>query len=430
MSRFTITPKQNESFLGTGLRNVATAGARGLEAVLGKTGDVAAGLTSLVNKGLESIGTNPKLLPQPPEFLPTSQTLKEQITEPLAERFLPQGYLSPQSPKAETAGNIVSFLSGTLAPPFGVSSRTSIPRALGTSILGEVGAQGVKELGGGPLAQEAGRIGTSALTSMFGGRKMITNQKDAAYSKARTDIQGKRLPKNISKKLKQKNTHFLDKLNKTVTDEEKFFRTTSGKIDNIVSQAKPPIDELWDAKININNKLSQFSPKSPEFRLGSQLVSNINEALQKYGSKVNKDFIINFNMGEELHKGLNAASNITKFLNKNVNIERIVKKPLTKLLLFSLPHILPHKATLGIGAGIGSAFGARELSKFSDLWRKSPIARETYNNLLKGALEQNANVVIRNAHKLDNEIAKYEKSSGQKRFTVHKGSSEKTTNTI
>lgn len=388
MSRFTIVDEPAETGIGSALKNIATTGARIGEAIVGLPGDIAQLGTTAINYGLEKLGTNPKILPQSPEFLPTSTQLRQLQPE----------YLQPKSQGAETIGEIAQTLTRALLPPFGASSLSSIPGILGRAIIGETGARGIKVLGGGPVAQEIGRVGSFFLSSLYGGKSQATKTMKDAYKNARESIKDKPLSPSLRNSLKSKNEQFYDKLGRVISEDKKFLRDSSKSIESILTDARPSVEELWDAKIALNNKIGSLNPKSPEYRLTSQLVNNINETLQSYG-KENKDFIKNFNLGEEIYKGLQASTSASKFLRENVSLKSLFKKPLYKLIAFNL-----HPGKVAAGATI--ATGLREATKFHDLLSKSPSARKMMANILKGALEQNSQAVIRNTLGLEKEFNK------------------------
>lgn len=386
---YKLLPPEPESSLGTGLRNIASVGSRIGAAVFGKAGDIASGATGLINAGLQASGANPKILPKPPPFLPTTEQIRGFVEEKVP-------YLKPQSQSAEKVGDIAEFLTSVVVPPFGASKAFSIPKALGTAIIGEGGAQAVKALGGGKFAQETARIGSSALTSLLGGRKAITQEMNNAYKDARTAIKGKTLPESflpesIKNKLMIKNIGTLDKIPKRIINEadKKFLTNASKNIDKLFAAGHPPsIEDLWNVKMDLNAHYATLPSGSTSARITGELLGNVDEALKAYALK-NKDFGRSFLKGEELFKGLNASEGISKFIRENTKLEKVAKKPLTKVLLWTLK---PAKIAGVIAGGIG----LREISKFKDLITKSPEAQKYYAGLLKGALHQNNAQVLKN----------------------------------
>lgn len=395
-------PKAPETGLGSAVRNIAGIGSRVAEAALGLPGDIQAGIKGLTSTGLSYLGIPQETTQQAfemftPAQLPTSQGLRENAPE----------YLQPQSQTAETVGDIAQTLTRALLPPFGATSLSSVPGILGRTILGESAAQGIKSLGGGTFAQEAGRVGSIFLSSLFGAKYQANKAMNSAYDNAGKSLEGKTLSPALKDSLETDNTKFFDKISRTVSSEKKFLKDTSQTIDQILTEpGGPSVKELWDAKRAINDKLSEWKIGSSEYNLGSQLVRDINKTLRNYGSEFNQDFLKNFNVGEEIYKGLQPANAVSKFLTENVNLKSLFRKPLYKLIAFS---VSPTK----FAAGASIAALLKESTQLYDLLSRSPEARKITGNLLSAALKQNSKEVIKNTLKLEKAYNK-----GQKRYTI------------
>ena len=85
-------------------------------------------------------------------------------------------------------------------------------------------------------------------------------------------------------------------------------------------------------------------------------------------------------------------------MKKHINVKKI-SDPLVKTIL--LGGALYKIGAPLTAAGVGTAFGVRELSKFIDLLKNSSQARKYYAQILSGAVKEQANVVNRNAQNLD-----------------------------
>ena len=122
-----------------------------------------------------------------------------------------------------------------------------------------------------------------------------------------------------------------------------------------------------------------------------------------------------WNMGEELHHGLNSHNFITQSLidattfdPKNVTLRNVGTK-----LLFGVPQLItglsPKTGLYAAGAKAGSYLG-----KVADLVWQSPIAREHYINAFKAGSAGNAAAVVNHAKQVDKYLEKREKHKVKK----------------
>src|SRR5574337_1280242 len=94
--------QQEESLLGSGLRNLLRTDVRIGESLLGTPGDIQSGLLGLGNLGLQKL-TGKRPLPEKILPLPTTEEIRGITSK--ASQYLPEeyrGYVEPQTPQQES----------------------------------------------------------------------------------------------------------------------------------------------------------------------------------------------------------------------------------------------------------------------------------------------------------------------------------------
>jgi len=168
------TPESEENIGQRALR----IGARGLvragETALGAPGNIA----NAILGGLGSITTDPTYAQKAQEvsgYMPTTEKIREKVTQPLAEKYLPKGYLEPKTEAGETFDWAVNFLTDLLLPA-GVLGKigkikkflpsTGIKKALQIVIPSSAAGYAAKKLGKSEKTVEKIRFGTALLSSI------------------------------------------------------------------------------------------------------------------------------------------------------------------------------------------------------------------------------------------------------------------------
>jgi hypothetical protein len=178
--------KKEESLLGSVVRNTTRTGVRIGETVAGLPGDIAS-----LGIGLGDIASQ-KLLGKPflssaQQYLPTSDKIRKKITEPFEEKFLPEGYLTPQSPGEILSDEFFSDIASLVTPiPFMSSGKTiknALKGALGTAAAGSIAKWGAQKVGAPEGVQSGVKIGTMFLSSL-GGPGSTKRYIDSLYARA------------------------------------------------------------------------------------------------------------------------------------------------------------------------------------------------------------------------------------------------------
>jgi len=172
--------EQTESFLETGLRNVARLGSRAVETAAGLPGDIIKGGYDLLKSGQgaskalqEKLGLKGLLdipgsdLPKElPVTIPGSEEVKGAIGKTVG-KLLPEGYLEPKGGGEKFLDDFAETMTSFITPIGGTVKAT---KALKMAGLGSIAKFASEKIGAGPLAQEGIKLGTMLLGGIGGQR--------------------------------------------------------------------------------------------------------------------------------------------------------------------------------------------------------------------------------------------------------------------
>lgn len=405
---FSESPK-GDSYLTTAARNVISPALTAAESIAGIPGDIlqSAGNISAGIAGL----TGNQLEPTTPTEIPfSSQGLRKNVREPLSKYFgterltLPQGELEERF--NDFVGDFASLFVGNKDPR----------KALKIAGLGNVAGFAAHGLGASPGEEGLAKVGGMILSSLHGGRAKLAEDASQRYKQVQENIKEKniKIPGTVKK---------LDELNRKVTSGGSTAAKKAAKeqIDTLMPQFfgdnEINAENLWDFKKDINETISRLRKNDPERKYLEQLVGIADDGLKAVGSEYK-----NLKSADEIFGSLAASDKIGSFLNKNLDAANI-KTPYLRTAIKNIGGIstaggisklgslatgLP---TAGITAGIGGAgILANEGFKFMNLLQRSPIARETYFNMLMDGLKGNSLAASRNIAKLDKIASKFEEN--------------------
>jgi len=398
------------------LRGAARTVARVGETALGYAGDIA--------KGVQALSQNPAdIAMNPTKYLPG--TTAQQIRE--AHEPYTQEYTKPRTGGEETFDSILEAATNILLPGgeigaagnLGKAALTAgkIGKAVGTATAGEAAGWTAEKLGYDKLGQAAAKFGTMTALNLVGGRQKLTEQMKQNY------VQAEKIAENgilRTPELRQDLKQFKTEIQKGGTSKAK--SVVIKKADEILEQLNHSdqikVDELLGFKRTINGIISDSNPeKKNARRLLFNLSGKVNDAIDQY-ARTNPEFDKIYNQAEDIWKGLNVQSPVTKALSK-------AAKPKSKTILAGLGSALPAGLIYGGPAAVakgglyaipayGTLLGAREISKFVDLINKNPTAQKTYFNLMKNSLAGNARAATKDLHKLDQIALREEPQTKQK----------------
>jgi len=387
--------EQQPSIFQKGLRTTARAMQRSAETLGGLPGDIVQsvrGLAEMLPGGIkpeEDLNFLQKGARRLVEGLPSSAELRARSAEVRPE-------LEPESEAEEIQDEVISDFASLAIP---VKGKIPFARAIGLSAIGNLGKQGVKELGGGEGAQEATKLGLMVFSGMFGKGRGVNNYINKLYDKGRSLV-----PKGA------KFTYNTGKLDKV----EKILRTGS----------------LTEDKASVLKIIEDIKAKSPNSVMdvveGVQFDKDINKAIRKAaGNKEKKGYLKllksanesslgnyakeNPSWGEiqkeakQAYAGIAQSENIQDYIKKNINLKNISHAGIILGLEESAIPGRPVEKIIGTaltGATLYSAEIAKRLAK-------NPALRKYYENVVKASLSENKAMLARNLNGLER-VAKKE----------------------
>lgn len=442
-------PEQQESAKGTIGRNLAQAAIETGERVLGAPANFAEGLLGLANTAIELLpGVEKSPLPET-LHLPTSERIHKYVTEPIAEKVLPAGYLETQGEGEDlahtawkdfvdiwTGGKLlrgVKAVKGLKAGakaaqglaglgaaaeealPFGKTFAKALKFLRPTEItagkaamlsgLGNLASFGTKKLGGGEGAQAGAKIGTM-LAASLGGPNAIANEiKDrfSAMNKVKPPTGAKVPAKNLYEDIHNLRTEAFKGASEKTMPEKKildnFLDDIRSKID--FRDNTIPVDQALALKQDANQILLKLDPNTDKVLRGriKQVSGILNksikgpEAQEKY-----PEFVHAIKQADELMAGFENVSEASKFLIGHKILDD-VSNPFTRIVfLGNLGEGL--KSTAKMFAYQGAL---RNTVVPMEMFVRSPAIRSYYYKAMGAALANNATVANKYIKKFDKE---------------------------
>lgn len=333
--------------------------------------------------------------------LPTTQDLKS-----FSEKAS-LGYTKPKNKFEEEGGELLSDIGSMIVP--GANSYSAM-RNLGIPIAGWMTKNGLENIG-----MSEGTSNT-AKTALMVGLDLASAYKSKGHGGAKKYAQElwteaeSNIPKGVSLKTGDMVSD-LEKLKSTMTKggDSPAISHAVKKIDELIEvgkNGKIPIDELMAFRKKINNLIESqggfdFSTH-PNVR--NQSIYNLNqvkekviEKLDQY-AKINPEFGVPYQQSNEAYSAYHASNYVTKFLKNKFG--EYLKSPVLYGLFGG--------TAKAIGAGAGAAALPYYGIKLMHRVYKSPVLRELYGNVIKGALENNASMTAKNLSELNKELKKEE----------------------
>lgn len=393
-----VQQKEPESF-GKKLATAATrTAARSLEAVGGLPGDI---LATGLGAGSYLTGGAIPSYSQVQEQLPWSPQTSTQLRE--ATQRLSGDILEPKTKYEKLYDDFVSDLS-TLALPVG-GGKVKLGKAAFSALGGNLASYAAKEVGASELGQGGAKLGFILGSSLLGGRRNLTETMRNAYAAGEQAAEGKFID---ATRIENALLKTEKKVLASDSPSKQFILDRIRGIGSNIQNDKIDVNSVWELKRNANEWLKEPNISKTANKYLLDFSEMLNHELLDFG-KTNKDFGRNYQLGEELYKGLNSWNIIKEYLPKVVNVEKVKSETLKNLLIGSslgtTALLKGPQTALGLFAG---GYAANEGAKFLGLLANSSTARNTYAKMLSGALSKNAGLVNKELSKLDKLATKYD----------------------
>jgi len=381
-------------------RHVARTGSRITESLLGLPSDIlqtaqigARGLEKGASKIREKIGLPPLKTQEKRPGFPGSEELKKISTKLFGEK------VTAQSPVESFIDDIVSD-AAVLAIP--VKGKIPFMRSIGTSIVGNVGAEAAKKMGFQEKGQAIAKLGAFFLSGLAG-RGNVKKYWTQQYKLAEESVPP-RTRLNANKLDRQ-----LDKLNSQLrkggveTPSQKFVEKPLKDLKKIIRDGEMRVEDAVAAKIKINELRSglfdEVKGKSGQKYARTKIndISHfLDETIERYG-KENPKFLKHYKAANEAFGGFQQSKRVSNWINRHIPFGKLNKESLLIIEALFKP------ASLKISVPGYAAFKGGEL-----LTRmfKNPTLRRFYGNMLKDAVNENKSGFLKNIKKIENEIEK------------------------
>jgi hypothetical protein len=383
--------------------------ARAIEGLIGAPQDIYSGLVGgIANPALGAIGA-PQLPGRLP-FLPSSQDVKQGITQRFVEPNLPQGYLEPKG----FAERIAQGVAGDPTIPIAaaVTGGASLPVAIGRSTAQQAGMQTAESAGLGPVGQFiAGTLGGLGFDAKRLGKtpqgivKAAKNEYEKSYAKRNQLAPKINAP---APKTSQVVNQLVEELEGRGSDVDT--RNMRKVLKNLQSQ----INEK-DNVVNVKNLLErekEIGEKVSQHPFYKAAYKSIQEDLQDV-AKTHPEFGKQYNRAKDLYKAVNLRSEIGEMIENNTGLKNLFKNKTTNgiigALLYNYGGGLP-----GVALGGASTYGAKYSARIADFLR-TPEARKLASQAFKEVAADNTQGFGNTVKALKQEYDTYDQSTGKKK---------------
>lgn len=372
-------------------RHAARIGSRIAETIGGIPGDISSLIQSGVFSGLEAIGghkASKEALDSVKKMrAPTSHELKE------LSQDVTGGFTKAQGPTEQAIDEFTETVASLLGP-------MKFRKVLGVSLAANAAKQGVKLAGLGEGSQEASKIGTMFLASLYnprGAMKYASSQYDKAKQLSKgASINAESLNNNVSTLIKD--------LEKGVSTSEKnsVLRPAKEILEKIGKNGKISVDELTSAKRDINKLMGEPDTLKGAKKLLKVLGKQIDDAIKPY-EKLNPKFKEVYRPANEIYGAVMQGNKASNFIKNILGTKSVLGAVVGEVALGHPEYVLP------TAAAAGSAFGGAKVVDFFTRMAKSPELQKFYSKAALAAAAEDAPALRLYSDKIDQVL---EKSSG------------------
>lgn len=388
-SQVRIKKVEGTPWLYEGGRHAARVASRIAETIGGIPGDIQNLIQSGVFAGLEKLTGKEiseeerKKAREFSEVSPTSSELKTFSEETT------KGFTSPQNESEKIGDEYVQTLSSLLGP-------MKFRKALGIAAGSQAAKEGLKILGTSEGTQEAGKLGTLFLLSLYNpgaAMKFASSQ----YNKA--NLLSKGASVNASK-LQNDLTQLSKNLELGVsTPGKNVVMKPAEELLKKIKNGKIPVEELTSAKRDLSSLMGDPVVLKREKKLLKTLGKTIDDAIKPF-EKINPEFKKAYRPANEIYGAIQEGDKITKYIRKNIGAKSVIGSLLAETALGHPEAIIP---TLGSAVALYNT--AKGVDFFTRL-AKSPELRKFYSKALISAAKEDVGALKFYSNKIDELVEK------------------------
>lgn len=374
-------------------RHATRIGSRIAETIGGIPGDISSLIQSGVFSGLEKLAghkTSQEALKEAKKYRsPTSGELKE-LSEDVSG-----GFTSPQSEMEKVADEYAETAASLLGP-------MKFRKVLGVSLASNLAKQGVKTIGLSETPQEAAKLGTMFLTSMYnpkGALKYASSQYDKANALSKgASINATNFKNNIEETIKNL------KMGVSTSEKNSVLKPAQEILNKINPNGKISVQELTSAKRDINKLMGEPDTLQGAKKLLKSLGKQIDDAIKPY-EKVNPKFKEVYRPANEIYGAVMQGNKASNFISKILGAKSVLGAVVGEVALGHPEYIIP------TAAAAGAAMGSAKIADFFTRLSKSPELRRYYTKAAIAAASENAPTLRLYSGKIEDELQKSKSSS-------------------
>jgi hypothetical protein len=383
-------PEEEETTWNSILRHGTRSASRILEQIGGAPQEAKNLVSSVIDPILEPIFGKENLakvnkFQESNRILPTSQELEKK------SKKVTGGYTEPKN-EWEKTGDEYNKLVGQLIGPM------SWRKALGVAAASTVGGQAAKIAGFGEGVQEASKLGTTLIASMFN-PKGVKNLWKGYYDEAAKHIapgaQVTALPlENKLLALEGKMTQGLD------APTEKIVVDVIKKLKDKIQNGKIGVEELVASKRSLNEIMGDVELLRRGENQLPKIGKALNSAIKLYH---NPDFLKNYHAANQAFGGYAQSRKLSDWLYKLTGGKPLIKALVTAGIEAAGGH--PEYIAPTLGAG-GAVYGGVKAIELGQRIMSNKTLRKYYLDMLVNGLKQNTRGAIASADKLEKGLEK------------------------
>lgn len=386
-----VNKAEGMPFYETG-RHATRIGSRIAETIGGIPGDVSSLIQSGVFYGAEKLFGKkiPKEIREEASKnrLPTSQELKQ-----LSEKST-GGFTSAQSEIEKSGDELVETLASLLGP-------MKFRKALGVAVGSQAAKEGLKISGFGEGTQEAGKLGTMFLLSVYnpGGALKFS---ESQYQKANQLSRGAKIN---AVPFEGHLVNLVNDLKKGVTTSEKTSVIKPAKeLIGKVKRGKILVQDLTAAKRDINKIMGEPETLKGAKKLLRHPGREVDKAIKPY-ELINPAFSKVYRPANEIHGAVMQGHKASNFIKKILGTKSVLAATLAEAAFGHPELIVP---TAGAAA---ATFGAAKGIDFFTRLAKSPELQKYYGKAAVAAAAEDAPSLRLYADKIEKELENPQLSS-------------------
>jgi len=323
---------------------------------------------------------------EPRTILPSSEQVGRFFEKAADEEF------KPKTTAQEYIGNAAGFL-GSIIGTGGPLAGGTLSKSLGRTALAAIVPSAVSTAGEkaelSPWLRAATTIGSALITHRVTGKSLKTVNKEL-FNKATSLAEGK----TVGTIGLERDLNTLEKtLAKGVSTPPKTaIKGVIKEIESKIKNGRIPVDELMEAKRNINERVGEFFNIKGSKNLFKNAGKVVDKGIQTFETE-NPEFKQAFRQANSMFKGMNETKVIERFISRHPILS-------TEALLL--------KKFIGpifTGKSIGIAAAAKG-AEFATALARNPGLRKAYTDILKNATKNEVRGTLNSLKKFNKAVEK------------------------